>query len=128
MKICPLILRAEPAATETDRSSRRILILDEEIGDGELRHSWPHLPEWDSGPSVKTSPFPFPGGLEECFLLRPHEGNANARGESLLAPPSPLGRLSRLVAGGPLEKTAKLKRCNMAIFAHFYRAHNAEHF
>ena len=67
-----------------------------------------------NGSSVKTSPFPFPGDLEEGFLLRPpKEGNANARGENLLAPlPSPLVVFAVGRGAGLPEKDATIERCN----------------
>jgi hypothetical protein len=42
MKIWPLIFYEAPAATEIDQSSREDLILDEEIGDDELRNENAH--------------------------------------------------------------------------------------
>jgi len=68
--------------------------------------------------SVKTSPFLFLGGSRGMFSLRrPQEEAArpeNEGGRALVLLPS---WSSRLVAGGPFEKTAKIKRCNIVFLA-----------
>jgi len=79
--------------------------------------------------SVKPHLFFSTGVREECFRLRraPRRKWQRAGLKPPRSPPLCPPRLSRLVAGGPFEKTAKLKRCNMAIFVHLDRAHNGNY-
>ena len=59
------------------------------------------------------------------------EGNANARAARKKKAKTPRSLSPRGFRGWLREdlpeKTAKLKRCNMAIFAHFDRAHNGNY-
>jgi hypothetical protein len=91
-------------------------------GGAQFSRLWP-LSAGVREPERKNLTFSFPGGSRGMFSLRrPQEGNGNARelparrGRKARRRREPSG-LSRLVAGGPLEKSAKLKRCNILFLA-----------
>src|SRR5271157_2905744 len=72
-----------------------------------LSRLWP-LTAGVREPERKNLTFSFPGGLEECFLLRPPKKETPTRGVKTSSLPSPLGLFAVGRGGGATSKKMQL--------------------